>query len=68
VTFKEYLEAQVDRADLVGDFARDAIEDHGFPHSTEREDYVAYLPDDEFLLGIFAAAWDGYTKQVEARV
>jgi uncharacterized protein YozE (UPF0346 family) len=64
MTFKEYLDQQVDRDDLVGDFARDAIEDRAFPHSTDREVYERYLSGDEFVLGIFAAAWDGYTKAV----
>jgi uncharacterized protein YozE (UPF0346 family) len=60
VTFFEFLERQVDRDDLIGDFARDAVEDQSFPRSNDLDVYVEYLPDAKFIQEIFAAAWSEY--------
>jgi hypothetical protein len=64
MTFKQYLAQQVDRSDLVGDFARDAVADPTFPQSGDREAYEEYLPDHDFIRGIFAAVWNSYEAHV----
>lgn len=65
MTFMFWLSKQLDRNDAIGDLARDADGDEGFPRSARLTDYETHLRDNEACdaaIKTLVRAWAEYEK------